>query len=683
MTDALPLLKSTRASCTCPVCLDVFKDPVGLHCGHVLCRSCVVRCISVRPRCPLCNQSVPNVRHILPLPQLALFCVLTREVGLRVLPLAPVKEAEKGVVATADCCSGGKRGHAEDGAVQWRPPQQRARTESLSLPRQWGTTDHLPEVMLHNTAGDTQRLYSATPERSPPPSATAPAYLAPSSDSPCAPSPPQEGVMAGPEKESGGIVSTPAPLAAAPFTFTTTRASPLSPTLALLQARFAEDAEQLESTPRLTASIQDTGIDSSHGDEACLPQREAPLQPTGTPSGVPSWWRSWRYGQGVVHCSLIPPAVRLRVAAHEKQRKKTNRSGADWGENVPNVALTPGWSPRGSNRTTASSSVSESLEAVEVTRLHRCGCCVLCGLDVVQRNAVRRRLQDLLHSPFAQCDPAELAAQTEDGLSLLLGPLWGVSCVVDTQGLLPAPALCTTGTYISTGGARDPAECGHGDVDVADSGLPPQRRAVPVPLRAVAHHNCLAWAGLLDLYTDTSLEVEGAANASVPTTTTVLQLTVPLQDPFELCASHTSGRVARWQLLAAALWHQRHYQQAKLEVEAGLGHAAATPHCALCEAPPTPLRLSAGRAIFGVGLRTCEGTERGESSCGRQFHYPCALLAGASACLVFGLEDSGNVLRAADGACACHAQGVVERGGHPVEVWCGPCRERHESRRRS
>mmetsp|Transcript_35836 Transcript_35836/g.65074 ORF Transcript_35836/g.65074 Transcript_35836/m.65074 type:complete len:498 (-) Transcript_35836:18-1511(-) len=48
---------------TCPCCLCIFRQPIGLPCGHSLCRGCYVR-VSSQPngarRCPLCRADLPR-----------------------------------------------------------------------------------------------------------------------------------------------------------------------------------------------------------------------------------------------------------------------------------------------------------------------------------------------------------------------------------------------------------------------------------------------------------------------------------------------------------------------------------------------------------------------------------------------------------------------------------------------
>lgn len=48
---------------TCPCCLSIFRQPIGLPCGHSLCRGCYVRVFSqsaLSRKCPLCRMDLPR-----------------------------------------------------------------------------------------------------------------------------------------------------------------------------------------------------------------------------------------------------------------------------------------------------------------------------------------------------------------------------------------------------------------------------------------------------------------------------------------------------------------------------------------------------------------------------------------------------------------------------------------------
>lgn len=48
---------------TCPCCLSIFRQPIGLPCGHSLCRGCYVRVFSQSAhsrKCPLCRTDLPR-----------------------------------------------------------------------------------------------------------------------------------------------------------------------------------------------------------------------------------------------------------------------------------------------------------------------------------------------------------------------------------------------------------------------------------------------------------------------------------------------------------------------------------------------------------------------------------------------------------------------------------------------
>ncbi|KPP59895.1 hypothetical protein Z043_122144, partial [Scleropages formosus] len=52
-------LDELRSELTCPVCLELFREPVILECGHHFCRACIARCWEARSEegatCPQCR----------------------------------------------------------------------------------------------------------------------------------------------------------------------------------------------------------------------------------------------------------------------------------------------------------------------------------------------------------------------------------------------------------------------------------------------------------------------------------------------------------------------------------------------------------------------------------------------------------------------------------------------------
>ncbi|XP_069093377.1 uncharacterized protein [Pleurodeles waltl] len=57
-------LKSLDEEATCSICLDYFKEPVSVECGHAFCKSCITRCwerFQTNFPCPQCRKTSPKV----------------------------------------------------------------------------------------------------------------------------------------------------------------------------------------------------------------------------------------------------------------------------------------------------------------------------------------------------------------------------------------------------------------------------------------------------------------------------------------------------------------------------------------------------------------------------------------------------------------------------------------------
>ncbi|MCB0368121.1 MAG: hypothetical protein KDD45_01460 [Bdellovibrionales bacterium] len=42
----------------CPVCINVFKRPTTLPCGHTFCYSCLLNATREHRQCPICRQHI-------------------------------------------------------------------------------------------------------------------------------------------------------------------------------------------------------------------------------------------------------------------------------------------------------------------------------------------------------------------------------------------------------------------------------------------------------------------------------------------------------------------------------------------------------------------------------------------------------------------------------------------------
>lgn len=55
--DKLMIMSLPEEDLTCPVCCDIFTDPVLLSCSHSFCRACLKRCWDTGLReCPVCRK---------------------------------------------------------------------------------------------------------------------------------------------------------------------------------------------------------------------------------------------------------------------------------------------------------------------------------------------------------------------------------------------------------------------------------------------------------------------------------------------------------------------------------------------------------------------------------------------------------------------------------------------------
>ncbi|NXA86013.1 TRI27 protein, partial [Melanocharis versteri] len=75
--DALP------GEASCPICLEYFRDPVSIHCGHHFCRSCIERCWEWPTAgfvCPRCRDTAPE-RSLRPSRELARVLEIARRLS--------------------------------------------------------------------------------------------------------------------------------------------------------------------------------------------------------------------------------------------------------------------------------------------------------------------------------------------------------------------------------------------------------------------------------------------------------------------------------------------------------------------------------------------------------------------------------------------------------------------------
>lgn len=369
---------------------------------------------------------------------------------------------------------------------------------------------------------------------------------------------------------------------------------------------------------------------------------------------------SWRQCRGSIRCKLLPPlsppslaAAVTRTAVGEPEEA---RDGAKGGVRSVKLPGTP-------------------------HAAHRDGCCEFCGLNILNRKEMRSHLRRLLHSPIAECDAGELAAQTEDSLALLLGPLWRVECVYLFDAM---------------------------DDDLVDGegGSGHEGRPASLTCRGVAHHNCLAWAGLLHRFSDSSAPPSAFSLSStlphdtpsrpslLPAAAAALSpthCTVPFPNLSTPINAHGLDYIAKWQQLALVLLGRQQNSAERFLPRGPFQPSRNT--CDLCCTAASPSTASSTAAsplgwVSYLGQRPCSAAARGDSTCRLHFHFPCALLAGAAACVVFGLDEPANLLPPSEGVelqpvdrSSASGGGRADRAS-TVEVWCGPCRAENERRRK-
>ncbi|XP_032845724.2 zinc finger protein RFP-like [Tyto alba] len=56
-------IENLQNEVSCSICLDVFQDPVSIHCGHSFCRACIIKIwegMTTNFSCPQCRETVPQ-----------------------------------------------------------------------------------------------------------------------------------------------------------------------------------------------------------------------------------------------------------------------------------------------------------------------------------------------------------------------------------------------------------------------------------------------------------------------------------------------------------------------------------------------------------------------------------------------------------------------------------------------
>ncbi|CAM4666248.1 unnamed protein product [Caretta caretta] len=78
-------VKSLQEEATCPICLEYFREPVTLECGHNFCRACIAQCwvgSDTAASCPQCRETVQQ-RNLRPNRQLANVVEIAKRLSLQ------------------------------------------------------------------------------------------------------------------------------------------------------------------------------------------------------------------------------------------------------------------------------------------------------------------------------------------------------------------------------------------------------------------------------------------------------------------------------------------------------------------------------------------------------------------------------------------------------------------------
>ncbi|XP_044840036.1 E3 ubiquitin-protein ligase TRIM41-like [Mauremys mutica] len=78
-------VESLQEEATCPICLEYFKDPVTIDCGHNFCRACIAQCwegSNTDVSCPQCRETVQQ-RNLRPNRKLANIVEIAKRLSLQ------------------------------------------------------------------------------------------------------------------------------------------------------------------------------------------------------------------------------------------------------------------------------------------------------------------------------------------------------------------------------------------------------------------------------------------------------------------------------------------------------------------------------------------------------------------------------------------------------------------------